>query len=244
MASESSRSSSMRNVSQSGLASSLFISGLVLLGTFANILVFSAFPLQALRPEWQLRMAGFLIANGITALLGVLFVSLSEQGLSASKSPFLGRALLIRRLAGWAAIGYIILIPLQITAGLRQLTTIAEAEKQPGIQWGKFRVRINATETEAELRALLNQIPEMPPFPDKIPGSLAALKTNLITDLDARFAARTTQLEKARSERLQNFLGEAIRNTIQCLLLAAGFSAASSSNRLSGLGRSPANLIP
>lgn len=239
MAFKSSRSSSMRNVSQSGLASSLFISGLVLLVTFANILVFSAFPFQALRPEWQLRMAGFLIANGITALLGVILVSISEQGLSASNSPFLGRAQLIRRLAGWAAIGYLILIPVQITAGLRQLNIISEAEKQPGIVWRKIRGRINATETEADLRALLSRIPEFPPFPDKLPMSLAAFKADLFSDLDSRFAARTTQLEKARSERLQNFLGEAIRNTIQCILLAAGFSAVSSSNRFFGLGHSP-----
>jgi hypothetical protein len=227
----------MRNTSQLKLAPGLFITGLVLLATFANVLLFAAFPFQPLSPDWQLRMAGFLIPNGITALLGVVLVAISEEGLPSRNSPLPGRAQLIRRLAGWAAIGYLILIPAQVSAGLRQLGTIAETEKQPGIMWGKFRARINATGSEAELRALLNQIPEIPPIPDKPIGPLSQLKQDLISDVDARFAARATQLEKARSERLQNFLVEAIRNTIQCLLLAAGFSAVSTSIRIPGLGR-------
>jgi hypothetical protein len=234
----------MRNLSQSGLASSLFISGLVLLATFANTLVFSAFPFQLLRPDWQLRMAGFLIPNGITALLGVVLVAISEEGLSSGNSSLLGKARLMRRLAGWAAIGYLILIPAQISAGLRQLGTIAQKEKQPAIAWGKFRGRMNATQSVDELRALLSQVPEIPPVADKLEAPFASVKKDLISYVDARFAARATQLQKARSERLQIFLAEALRNTIQCLLLAAGFSAVSRSSRITGLGESPTNFIP
>lgn len=241
---EGSRRSNSRKANQGSLAAGLFIAGSALLASFANFLLFSAFPFQPLRPDWQLRMAGFLIANGTTALLGVVLVAISEQGLSSGNSSLLGKARLMRRLAGWAAIGYLILIPAQISAGLRQLGTIAEKEKQPAIVWGKFRGRINATESVDELRALLSQVPEIPPIANKLEAPFASLKKDLISYVDARFAARATQLQKARSERLQIFLAEALRNTIQCLLLAAGFSAVSTSSRITGLGDSPTNFIP
>jgi len=207
----------------SSLAQALFIGGAVLLASFANTLIFSAFPLQLLRPDWQLRVAGNLLSFGASALIGVLLVAISQQGLSPQAGGMAPRARLIRKLAGWAAIGYLILIPAQVSAGLRLLGERAQADKQPNILWGKMRARILATETEAQLRALLGRLPEPPVLPEKFNAPLAKVKQELIDYTDARFAARSTQLEKARSERLQNFLNEVSRNSIQSLLLAFGF---------------------
>ncbi|MCS5698568.1 hypothetical protein NZK32_05870 [Cyanobium sp. FGCU-52] len=229
---------------ESSTAQAVFIGGIVLIATFANTLVFSSFPLQLLRPDWQLRMAGTFLSFGATALIGVLMVAISERGLSYRASSMATQARLIRKLAVWAAIGYIILIPAQVTAGFRFLGERAEAEKQPIVLWRQLRGRIQATETEAQLRELLGRLPELPPLPEKFDLPLAKVKEELISYTDSKFAARDTQLEKARSERLQNFLIEAIRNSIQSLLLAAGFSAvAKRGTPLDGPGLFN-NLIP
>jgi hypothetical protein len=238
-ASEDLRESRRSTTWDSGTQQAFFAGGIVLLASSANILIFSAFPLQIMRPEWQLRVASVLLTSGVSALIGVLLLVLAQQNSPKKSSPMLARVRFIRQLAGWAAIGYLILIPGQIAAGLRLLSNTANAEKQPRIEWGKFRSRIQATETEAQLRELLGSRPDIPPLPEKLDVPLNRLKEELITYTDSRFAARDTEIEKARSERLQNFLNEALRNTIQSLLLAWGFSAvAKKGSRFGPLGAS------
>lgn len=215
-----------------------------MLATVANLLIFSSFPIQLLVPEWQLRMVGVLLGNGITALLGVLLVVISQSGLSSQASSLAGKARLIRQLAGLVAIGYLLLIPVQIAAGFRLLGRTTATEKERILQWGKFRRQIQLTESEAQLRELLSHLPEPPPLPEKFDLPFPKLKQELISTNDARFAALETQGEKARSERLQNFLVEALRNTIQSLLLAVGFAAVSKQGTLPGLGRKRIPLIP
>jgi hypothetical protein len=154
--------------SNTSLAQTLFIGGVVLLGSFANSLIFAAFPLQPLQPDWQMRVAGSLLSYGGSALIGVLLVVLAQQGLRTGAKVMAARARLIRRLAGWAAIGYLILIPAQVSAGLRLLGERAQADKQPNILWGKMRARILVTETEAQLRELLGRLPDPPVLPEKL----------------------------------------------------------------------------
>jgi len=224
----------------------LVTSGSVFLGSFVTGVVFSALPLQIMRPEWQLRMAGVLLSTGLTALLGVLLIVLSQQNSPGSQSPLAPKIRLVQRIAGWVAIGYLILIPAQIASGLRLLGNTANAEKQPRILWGKLRGRILATETEAELRDLLGRLPEPPRLPANLAAPLSKVKQDLISEVDARFAALDTRIERANSERLQSFITEAIRNSIQSLLLAFGFSAIAKQRLQSGprAYRGIRNLFP
>lgn len=230
--------------SENGPARPLFICGTVVLATFANLLIFSSFPIQLLLPEWQLRMASALLGNGITALLGVVLVVIAQQGLSSRTSGLYGKARLIRQLAGWVAVGYLLLIPVQIAAGYRILNRTSAAEKERILQWGKLRRQIQLTESEAQLREVLSRLPEPPALPEKFELPFPRFKQDLISGNDARFAALETQGEKAGSERLQNFLAETLRNTIQSLLLSAGFSATSRQGSLPGLGRMQIPFMP
>ena len=213
------------------LSRMLWTGGLVLLGTFSTAVVFSAFPVQLMRPEWQLKMVASLLGSGVTALIGALFAQLSVLVEKSRNNPGKEGAHLISKLAGFVAIGYLLLVPAQMAAGFGLLRQTAEQEKQPRIQWGKFRSRIQATETEAQLREFLSQLPNPPTLPANIGSSLQEFKQNLIADIDARFAARATQLEKAQSERFQNYLLETARGVIESLLLAAGFWAISKRDR-------------
>jgi hypothetical protein len=185
-----------------GLATALFIGGSILLASFANDLIFSALPLRITSAQWQLRIVSNLLSTGVNALIGLLLIAISQTSLNKQMAT---KASLIRKLAAWAAIGYLILIPGQIAAGVRLLGQTAEAERRPFQQWAKIRTRILASETEAQLRDLLRSLPTPPDLPEKF----------------------DTEAEKARSQRLQTFILEAIRNSILSLLLAAGFSAAS-----------------
>jgi hypothetical protein len=207
-----------------GLATALFIGGSILLASFANDLIFSALPLRITSAQWQLRIVSNLLSTGVNALIGLLLIAISQQSLNKQMAT---KASLIRKLAAWAAIGYLILIPGQIAAGVRLLGQTAEAERRPFQQWAKIRTRILASETEAQLRDLLRSLPTPPDLPEKFDTPLPKLKKDIVSVTDARFAALYTEAEKARSQRLQTFILEAIRNSILSLLLAAGFSAAS-----------------
>lgn len=228
---------SARRSSSFALSRMLWIGSLVLLGTSTTTIVFSAFPFQPIRPEWQMKMVATLLGSGVTGLIGALFAQLSFLADRSRNNPRKKGVQLIRKLAGFVAIGYLLLVPIQMVAGFSLLRQTAQQENQPKIQWGKFRSRILATESEAELREFLAQLPNPTSLPENLGSSLQQFKQNLITDIDARFAARATEIQKAQAERFKNFLLETARGIIQSLLFAAGFLAISKQDqRLPVLG--------
>jgi hypothetical protein len=106
----------------SALAFSMF-------GVFAVTAVASALPLQVLSPDWQMRISASLIDNGPIAALGLLAAWLAAMFAS---SPVRDQARLdtVRQWAIAAALGYLLLIPLQASAAWRGLSQVLASERQ------------------------------------------------------------------------------------------------------------------
>ena len=79
--------------------------------------------------------------------------------------------------------------------------------------------------TEAELRAYVASLPNAPSLPAKFDAAFPVIKQRAIENLQAQINAGSENIALQKSESLQVFLKEAIRNTAQAILMATAFSA-------------------
>jgi hypothetical protein len=196
--------------------------GIVLLGAFF-VPLFNAIPPRWSDPRWQLSLVTILMSNGVNALLGALLLCVAPLFNSAD-GQIRKRSLLVRTLASWVAVGWLLLIPLQIFLGVRLIN--AQVSDELGqIQSIERTTRAVANSTnELELQAALAQIPNQPPLP-RLTIPLEQAKSNLIAQLQRNINASKNRQQEASSARWQTWLKEVIRNSVMSVLLATGFLA-------------------
>ena len=100
--------------------------GVVLLGSFLTGLI-NAAPPRLADPTWQLNVIGLLLGSGGMALIGSLLLCLARV-FNQSDRQIQNRALLVRKLATWVALGWLLLIPLQLFLGVRLINSQGSSE--------------------------------------------------------------------------------------------------------------------
>ena len=99
------------------LAFVLFWVALALLGIYAVTVLAAALPVQLSQPSWIERMCGSLRGGVSFPLIALALLILSEHAFdSAEERRFVTQC---RRWASFAALGFVLMIPLQTWAGLR-----------------------------------------------------------------------------------------------------------------------------
>ena len=83
-----------------------------LLAVFVVEVLFKALPLQILSPAWQLRMVGVITANGAVAITGFGLLHLAAN-LQPHNQRLADQRRLVRRWALVAALGFLLLVPVQ-----------------------------------------------------------------------------------------------------------------------------------
>jgi len=83
-----------------------------LLAVFVVEVLFKAVPLQILSPAWQLRMVGVITANGAVAITGFGLLHLAAN-LQPLNQRLADRRRFVRRWALVAALGFLLLVPVQ-----------------------------------------------------------------------------------------------------------------------------------
>lgn len=198
--------------------------GLVTIGYALTILVFGALPIKLLDPSWQLKAAGGFTSAGPFLLIGTMLSYLAKSFNDADQA-LLDRSILLRKICTWMAIVYLVMVPIQLHAGVKLLQGQAAQEAKSLAQWNKFKTRLQATSSMDELRTLLGTLKQPITLPPKITVPLATLKQQIIADAESRFNAFSYQSGEANSKRWQNFIGEATSSCLQTLLMAIGFAA-------------------
>jgi len=113
--------------SRAPLRPGLSVVALVLFVLFGSLVAPVLFPLQLLDPAWQLRLAGTLINTAAFPLLGLALLQIAAE--LGPHDPLLkNRARLCAQLAVAAALGFLLLLPLQTIAGLRTSRTANNAQ--------------------------------------------------------------------------------------------------------------------
>jgi hypothetical protein len=133
--------------------------------------------------------------------------------------------LMVIRLSGLFAIVMVLVIPLQFFLGSRALNgqTIRAFEAINNLKG--IVTRISAINSEPELRVYVASLPNAPALPAKFDAAFPVIKQRAIENIKAQINAAQNNLEIQKSQALQVFLKEAIRNTAQAILMAAAFSA-------------------
>ena len=191
---------------------------------FLAILLAAMLPLEILDSRWQVRVISALLGSSSLPLIGVVLMLLANY-LDDGFSPFGSNIKLIRRLAGLAAIGFLLLIPLQITAGNRLLN------QQSGNEVGQLKVlqgsleSIRSANNEEDLKNALRKLPGAPNNLDRPLGApLPQVKAALISRLDPAVKRLQNQVDEAKKSRLQKALGIWIRDAGMAAGYAIGFS--------------------
>ncbi|KEF40933.1 MAG: hypothetical protein ER33_14210 [Cyanobium sp. CACIAM 14] len=202
----------------------LWVVGLVIIGYGLILLVFGFLPLGLLDPAWQLRASAALTGAGPYLLIGSLLACMA-RAFNRANQALVARVKLLRRISLWAAIVYLLFIPIQLQAGVQLLRQKSAREAQTLSEWQKFRARLRATSTEDDLRTLLAGMKQPITLPAKLDIPVATLKGRILADTDSRFSAFRFQAAQDRAARWQNFLAEATSNVLKTLLMLTGFAA-------------------
>ena len=102
------------------LAQGVAAVGYCLIALFLLTLAGNFLPPRLLSPDWQLAVTSNLVDNGAYPLLGVVLVLLASS-IDPSNERLSQRQALLRSLACWACIGYLLLAPLQAVVFSRGL---------------------------------------------------------------------------------------------------------------------------
>lgn len=210
--------------------------GLTMLGTFLVSLI-NALPPRLGDANWQLSFISLLMGSGGMALLGSLLVCLARL-FNTSDRDIDKRSRLVRTLASWIALGWLLLIPLQLFIGVRLINTqtsneIAEIKKIEAITSA-----VRNASNELELRAALAQVPNQPPLP-ALTVPLEIAKANLLAQFQKAINTAKNRQDEGGSTRWQTWMKEAFRNSLQSLLLGLGFLAIGKNRMLEAPASTP-----
>jgi hypothetical protein len=196
--------------------------GATLIGIFLLPLINLA-PARFSDSTWQLNLITLLMSNGVWALVGSLLICLSRL-LNHGDRMIRNRSLFVRNLASWIALGWLLLIPLQLFLSVRLINSLTGQEIGEIQNVQRVSRLVSSASTEDDLRAALAQIPNQQPLP-RLNLPLEVAKSNILGQMQRNINSAKNRQEQRTSQRWQTWLKEAFRNSIQCALLAVGFLA-------------------
>lgn len=188
-------------------------------------ILYQAWPLALLKPDWLLKISRALAGSSFYLLAGIML--LAAAPLVDPETEFLAkRARLAQRVASWLAFLYIFLIPVQIYAGVKLLQR-ATQEQQGVLSQSKQAVkRMEQATTWPEVRQAYSQIPgRKPPLPGTISQPLGVIKDRITDALNARVKTSETETELKRSQAWEQWLLRTAVNSLQMIMLFVGFAA-------------------
>ena len=198
--------------------------GWLLIAFNLNAIIFGSFPLKLATPEWQLNLIAALITASPSLLIGATLVALALV-FDHSVQILKDWNLTVARAASWFAVVLVLLIPLQFYIGSRVLKNRTNSSTEAINKLKSIVKGISAVNSEAELRAYVASLPNAPALPAKFDAAFPVIKQRSIENIQAQINAGSENTALQKSESLQVFLKDAIRNTSLAILMAAAFSA-------------------
>ena len=199
--------------------------GFGLIGLFFAFLLKLLLPVALLQPAWQLQFANALRTTAIFPLFGAVLLLLAQLLRSQSRS-LAGQVLSVRRLAFFAALGFLLLIPLQTHAGLKLLGAGNSGELRALRQVKAVAEEIRLANSEASLKLAISHLPGAPA---EIQGSftkpLDQVRLVVLDQLQPQIERADNRLAELRKLRLQSGLQGWITDGLAALALAVCFAA-------------------
>jgi len=198
--------------------------------SFALILVFLAqviaalFPISLLQPEWMVRFSSSLRGIASLPLMALGLIMLANM-IDDKVMPSSSHLQLMRRIASFAAIGFLLLIPLQTygtVVGIR--SQLQQNQAQLNRLTSAAELVQNAI-NEPQLRDAIRAIPGADGVADQPLGAdVKTIKLALLNKLRESTNSLQTQLDDSKTKAIQDIIPPLIRDAIISLAYAIGFA--------------------
>ena len=195
---------------------------------FVAVVIASSLPPRLLDPAWQLRFTGTLVNNGTIAVLGLVLMWLATI-LHPASGRLRARRDQISSLAVAAAIGYLLLIPLQTyavwqgvsSANLGQRSQLRTANEK----LGQLRKAVNEATSTADLQSRLQALrgPTLPAA--DLARPIALVRPQILAGLDSAETTVRQRLSGLPPDRLWQLVQESVRVLVSALAYALAFAA-------------------
>lgn len=215
------------------LSQSLSLAALAMLAVFLLAMLSSILPARLGEASWQQAMGAALIDNAVIPLVAMLTLHVAGSldpgdGFSASLRDTAARWAVL------AALGFVLLSPLQLWNGWRLQQAdnrdLARQEREVELRFQRLRAAVASATSAADLQRRLQ--PLVGPGLDKLEPSqpLPALQRQLGAILDRNQRLLQQQLSRQRRQRLEarsggGLLPSPLRGALSCLAYGFGFAA-------------------
>jgi hypothetical protein len=214
-----------KQVGSSQMADSLQWLAVALFVVFLAQVITALFPIALLQPQWMVRVSSTIRGTASLALVATAMLMFANL-IDGEVMPFSDHLRLVRRLATIAAIGFLLLIPLQsygtvnlinsqVREGQGQLKTLENAAN-----------RLQKAEDEAQLREAIRAIPGGEQLANRPLGAdVQTIKRGLLDRLKPSMKRLENQLKDSQSQAMQATIAPLIRDGITSLAYAIGFAS-------------------
>jgi len=196
---------------------------------YALILVFFAqviaalFPIALLQPQWIARASAALRGTASLPLLGTVLILLANM-IDGSVLPSSRQLVQFRRIATIAALGFLLLIPLQSFATVRSINSQAQERQAELNRVIAAANQLQNATTEQQLRDAIRSIPGGNQLADRPLGAdVQTIKTALLKRIQPSLKRAENQLQESKSQALENVYVPLLRDALTCLAYAIGF---------------------
>jgi len=178
-----------------------------------------------MKPEWLDKLITSIRSGASFPLYGAISMMLARI-FAPNDQTLIRRLRLVRRFAALMSIVFLLIIPLQIFAGLKIIGNLNVNENQGLAALQKSAAAIEKATTELEFRAALSIIPDVPPIPaSAFNQPIPVLKANFLRQLIPQIKRRETLIAEQKRNRTELFLSLSLRDILLSLLYALGFGA-------------------
>ncbi|MEB3324566.1 MAG: hypothetical protein VKM17_04445 [Cyanobacteriota bacterium] len=196
---------------------------------YALILVFFAqviaalFPIALLQAQWIVRASAALRGTASLPLLGTVLILLANM-IDGSVLPSSWQLVQFRRIATIAALGFLLLIPLQSFASVRSINSQAQERQAEVNRVIEAANQLQKATTENQLRDAIRAIPGGEQLADRPLGAdVQTIKTALLRRIQPSVKRAENQLQEIKSQALQNLYVPLFRDALTNLAYAIGF---------------------
>lgn len=213
-----------QRVSSSQVADSLQWLAYALILVFLAQVITALFPLALLQAQWIVRVSAALRGTASLPLLslGLLLLAgmIDEEVMPSSRH--LNR---IRQIATYAAIGFLLLIPVQSYGAVRSINNQVRESQEQLNRLAAAANQVQQANTEQQLRQAIREIPGGERLADRPLGAdVQTIKTGLLARLRPTVNRLENQLKDNQAKALQNTILPLVRDGLISLAYALGFA--------------------
>ena len=211
-------------VSATQLADSLQWLSFTLVLVFLAQIITALFPIALLQPEWMVRFSSSLRSIASLPLMALGLIMLANM-IDDKVMPSSSHLQLLRRIASLAAIGFLLLIPLQTygsVVGIRSQLQQNQAQLNSLTSAAEL---VQSASNEPQLRDAIRAIPGADGVADQPLGAdVKTIKSALLNKLRESTNRLQTQLDDSKTKAIENIIPPLIRDAIISLAYAIGFA--------------------